>query len=108
MKKIFFIITVSFLFVVCNKKTKVEKEVEAIPVEVKVVRFDKLFFETNPANFGKLKKQFPYFFPVNDDDSVWLNKMQNPLWRELYTEVQHKYSNLEPTKKELEKLFKQI
>ena len=108
MKKIFFIITVSFLFVACNKKTKVEKEVEAIPVEIEVVRFDKLFFETNPADLGKLKKEFPYFFPANNDDSVWLTKMQNPLWRELYTEVQHKYSNFEPIKKELETLFKHI
>ena len=34
--------------------------------------------------------------------------MQNPLWRELYTEVQKKYSNFEPVQKELETLFKHI
>lgn len=95
-------------FVSCDKKSKVENEVEAIPVEIKVERFDKLFFETAPKDLGKLKKDFPFFFPEGNDDSVWLEKMQNPLWRELYTEVQKKYSNFEPVRKELEALFKHI
>jgi gliding motility-associated lipoprotein GldB len=95
-------------FVSCDKKSKEEKAVEAIPVEIKVVRFDKLFFETAPKDLGKLKAAFPFFFPKGNDDSVWLEKMQNPLWRELYTEVQKKYSNFEPVQKELETLFKHI
>jgi gliding motility-associated lipoprotein GldB len=108
MKKIFFILTLTIAFVSCDKKSKEEKAIESIPVEIEVVRFDKLFFETKPTDLNKLKKQFPYFFPVGNDDSVWLNKMQNPLWRELYTEVQKKYSDFEPVKKELEALFKNI
>jgi gliding motility-associated lipoprotein GldB len=108
MRKIFFIITLTIVFVSCNKKSKVEKEVEAIPLEIKVIRFDKLFFETPPQDLGKLKREFPYFFPKGNDDKVWLDKMQNPLWRELYTEVQKKYSNFEPIQKELESLFKHI
>ncbi len=66
----------------CDKKSKVEKEVEKIPVRLKVERFDKLFFETPPEDLAKLKKQFPFFFPAGNDDKVWLEKMQNPLWRE--------------------------
>ena len=98
----------SVAFFSCDKKAKDEKAVEAIPVEIKVVRFDKLFFETSPQDLGKLKREFPYFFPKGNEDSVWLEKMQNPLWRELYTEVQKKYSNFEPVQKELETLFKHI
>lgn len=92
----------------CDKKAKVEKEVAAIPVEIKVVRFDKLFFETASEDLGKLKKQFPFFFPQGINDSVWLEKMQNPLWRELYAEVQKKYANFAPLQEELETLFKHI
>ena len=95
-------------FVSCDKKSKEEKAVEAIPVAIKVVRFDKLFFETPPKDLEKLKKDFPYFFPKGTPDSVWLEKMQNPLWRELYTEVQKKYSNFGSVQKELEVLFKHI
>lgn len=92
----------------CDKKSKVEKAVEAIPVTIKVERFDKLFFEAQPKDLNTLKKDFPFFFPSGTDDAVWLEKMQNPLWRELYAEVKKKYSNFEPVQKELETLFKHI
>ena len=108
MRKITFIIALTLALISCDNKSKVEKAVEAIPLEIKVERFDKLFFETPPQDLNKLKKEFPYFFPSGNDDSVWLNKMKNPLWRELYTEVQKKYSNFEPVQKELETLFKHI
>lgn len=108
MRKIVFIITLLFILVSCDKKSKSEKAVEAIPVKIEVERFDKLFFETPPKDLGKLKKEFPFFFPKNTTDKVWLEKMKNPLWRELYTEVEKKYSNFEPIQKELETLFKHI
>ena len=108
MKKIILIIALLFVFVACDKKSKTEKVIEAIPVKINVVRFDKLFFESKPGDLGKLKKELPFFFPAGNDDSVWLEKMQNPLWRELYVEVQKKYSNFEPVQKELETLFKHI
>lgn len=108
MKKIFLFLTLTIAFLSCDKKTKEEKAVETIPVDIKVVRFDKLFFETPPSDLNKLKTQFPYFFPAGNDDSVWLNKMQNPLWIELYAEVQKKYTDFEPIKKELDTLFKHI
>ncbi len=108
MRKIFFIITLMVLFSSCDKKSKVEKEIEIIPVKINIVRFDKLFFETPPKDLQKLKSEFPYFFPTGNEDSVWLNKMQNPLWRELYGDVQKKYSNFESVSKDLEALFKRI
>ena len=108
MRKITFAIALTLALISCDNKSKVEKSVEAIPLKIKVERFDKLFFETPPQDLNKLKKEFPYFFPSGNDDSVWLDKMKNPLWRELYTEVQKKYSNFEPVQKELETLFKHI
>ena len=108
MRKITFAIALTLALISCDNKSKVEKAVEAIPLEIKVERFDKLFFETPPQDLNKLKKEFPYFFPSGNDDSVWLNKMKNPLWRELYTEVQKKYSNFKPVKEDIETLFKHI
>jgi gliding motility-associated lipoprotein GldB len=108
MRKITFAIALTLALISCDNKSKVEKSVEAIPLKIKVERFDKLFFETPPQDLNKLKIEFPYFFPSGNDDSVWINKMKNPLWRELYTEVQKKYSNFEPVQKELETLFKHI
>lgn len=108
MRRIIILFVLILAFASCDKKTKIEKAVEEIPIEIKVERFDKLFFETSAKDLEKLKKQFPFFFPKGTPDSVWLEKIQNPLWRELYTEVQKKYSNFEPVQKDLNKLFKHI
>ncbi len=92
----------------CDKKTAVEKAVSAIPMDIKVERFDQVFFESKPEDLQKIKKQYSFFFPAGVPDSVWVNKIQNPLWRELYTEVQKKYSDIEPVRSELITLFKHI
>ena len=108
MKIYLFSIAFCFFFLSCDKKNTIEKAVTEIPLEVKIERFDKIFFETLPQDLEKVKKEFPYFFPAGNDNSIWLNKMQDPLWRELYTEVQKKYANIEPVKSELTSLFKYI
>lgn len=101
-------ILLCLFFLSCGKKSKIDKAVEEIPVTINVVRFDKIFFETQPKDLDKVKKEFPFFFPPGNEDAVWLNKMKDPLWRELYGEVQKKYADFEPEKSEFEALFKHI
>ena len=103
-----FVVVLYLFFLSCNQKNKVEKAVEEIPVDIKVERFDKVFFETKPEDLSKVKKQFPFFFPEGNDDNVWLNKMQEPIWREVYTEVQKKYSNFEPVRQVFNTLFQHV
>jgi hypothetical protein len=108
MKVQLYILAISFFFFSCEKKSKIEQAVEEIPVELKVERFDKAFFETNPKELPKLKTKYPFFFPAGNDDRVWLEKMQNPQWRELYSEVEKKYSNFDTQTTQIEELFKHI
>ena len=109
MKK-YFILTIlaSLALFSCDKKSKAEREIENIPLDITVNRFDKAFFETKPQDLQKLKAQYPIFFPAGNDDSIWLEKMQNPLWRELHTEVEKKYSDFSSQTTEIESLFKHI
>ena len=79
-----FAVVLCVFFLSCSQKTKVEKEVEEIPIDIKVERFDKAFFETKPEDLEKVKKQYPFFFPAGNDDSVWLKKMQEPICDEVY------------------------
>lgn len=102
-----FAVVLCLFFLSCNQKSKVEKEVEEIPVDIKVERFDKVFFETKPQDLAKVKKQYPFFFPGNDDN-VWVQKMNDPIWREVYEEVQKKYSDFEPVRKEFNELFQHV
>ena len=92
----------------CSKKDKIQEKVQAIPVIIKVDRFDQAFFETPVKDLSKLKQQYPAFFPVGVADTVWTNKMQNPMWRELYSEVQKKFSDFTPQKEGIENLFQHI
>ncbi|GGA64099.1 gliding motility lipoprotein GldB [Flavobacterium palustre] len=108
MKTCVFSLVLLFFFLSCETKNNKEKAVEAISVDLEVVRFDKIFFETPPEDLPKIKKEFPFFFPAGNDDNVWLEKMQNPLWRELYGEVQKKFSDFDSYKVELESVFKRI
>jgi gliding motility-associated lipoprotein GldB len=108
MKLYRFVVVLCLFFLSCDQKSKIEKAVEEIPVDVKVERFDKVFFETKPQDLAKVKKQYPFFFPAENDDNVWLNKMQDPIWREVYTEVEKKYSNFEPVREEFNALFQHV
>ena len=101
-------LVLSVFFLSCEQKNKTERAIAEVPVELKVVRFDKLFFESQPKDLNKLKKEFPFFFPIGNDDEIWIEKMQNPQWRELYSEVQKKYADFEPTKSELTALFQHV
>lgn len=103
-----FVVVLCLFFLSCDQKSKVEKAVEEIPVDIKVERFDKVFFETKPEDLAKVKKQYPFFFPQGNDDNIWFHKMQDPIWKEVYAEVQKKYANIEPVRQEFNALFQHI
>lgn len=105
-KKYFTIVLLVVLMVSCDKKSKVEKAVEAIPVALKVDRFDQAFFEAKPNELANLKAEYPFFFPEDTPDAVWIDKMQNKDWRALYAEVQKKFPDFNQQTTEIEDLFK--
>ena len=108
MKRLLSLFTLLVVLSSCDKKNKIEKEVEEIPVTINVERFDKIFYESPVENLQNVKNKYPYFFPAQTPDSVWVNKIKNPLYRELYSEVQKKYSNFEKVNSDLESLFQHI
>lgn len=108
MKKYLTGVFMVLVLIACKKEDKVAKEVDRIPVKVEIERFDKVFYESPVSDFPKIKREFYYFFPAGNPDSVWTNKMQNPLYRELYAEVKKKYPNNNAFEGDLVDLFKHI
>ncbi len=108
MKKCVAILFLILLFVSCDKKSKVEKAVEEIPVALKVDRFDQAFFKATPKELPNLKAEYPFFFPEGVADQVWIAKMQDKDWRDLYAEVQKKYPDFNKQTTEIEDLFKHL
>jgi len=108
MRKYIYLFAFGFLFFSCNKKSKIEREVEKIPVTMKVYRFEQAFFNATPQELAKVKAEYPDFFPNEIPDAAWVEKMQHPQWRQLYQEVEKKYKNFGLQKTEIEDLFKHI
>lgn len=108
MKKYLLGIAAVFVLFSCKKEDKVAEAVAAIPMKVEIERFDKVFYESPVTDFPKIKKEFSYFFPAGNPDTVWTNKMQDPLYRELYGEVKKKYPNNDAFEGDLVALFKHI
>jgi gliding motility-associated lipoprotein GldB len=104
MKK-FFIVLLLIGLVSCKKESKIEREIEKIPVVFKVERFDKIFYESQPSDLKRIQSQYPFFFPEGNEDTVWTNKLSNPLLRELYNEVQFRYGNLTSLEEDLTSFF---
>ena len=73
MKKTVLLFALLLALISCDKKSKIEKQVEEIPMEIKVVRFDKAFFETPVSELPQLKIQFPKF-------GYWVLKIQHSIF----------------------------
>ena len=108
MKKFTILLFFVTIFVACEKKDKVQEKIDQIPLKLKVERFDKLFYETNPEELSVLKEKYPYFFPDGNDDVVWTDKMKDPLLKELHAEVQKQFGDFSVETNELEELFRRI
>ena len=108
MKKFIFLFTIATVLFSCDKKSKTEKAIEEIPVDIKLHRFEQAFFDSKPQDLAVVKTEYPDFFPTDTPDEVWLEKLQNPQWRELYSEVEKKYKNFNDEQTQIEALFKSI
>ncbi|HBK82970.1 MAG TPA: gliding motility lipoprotein GldB [Flavobacterium sp.] len=108
MKKYFLLLFTILTLVSCKDETKKELDISAIPVQFKVERFDQLFYTSKPKDLGKIKAAYPFLFPKQYQDSVWINKLNDPISRELYNEVQKKYPTLGTLENDIETLLKHV
>ena len=96
------------LFSCNNKGSKVEMEIEKIPMNVEIIRFDKAFASGTPADLSRLKREFPAFFPKQYPDSIWIEKLTDTLQDQLETEVLKAFPNEASLKEVLNPLFQHI
>ncbi len=92
----------------CKDDDKLERQIEAIPVDFKLERFDLEFAKATEHNLPRLKKDYPYLFPAKVPDSIWLAKLTDTLQLELQREVSDAFDDFEQEAEALEKLFKHI
>lgn len=103
----FLLIAVASL-ISCSEKTKVNSDFEKVPVEMSLQRFDKEFMETPLADFQNLKKKFPFLLPGNVADETWMEKRNDTLFKEVYSEVQLSFKDTKQLENNLKSLFQHI
>ena len=102
------IIIFLLLVVACKKETKPVIDVSNIKVNIVVDRFEQKFYNTTAQTLGSLKNEYPYLFPGQNQDTVWLNKISNVEEVALYKEAQSVFNDFETEKIEVENLFKHV
>lgn len=96
------------LFFSCNNESKIEKEIEKIPIDFELIRFDIEFAQATPADLPKLKTEFPEFFPEQYNDSIWVEKLTDTLQHQLENEVAKAFPKDEALNHVLVPLFQHI
>jgi len=105
MRNVLTFLALIVVLVSCDRKSKTEKEVEEIPVKLQLHRFDKAFFETKPQDMQDLRYEYPFFFP-DSSNTPYIERLQDPLWKEVYSEVEKKYTDFQADSQKIEDLFR--
>ena len=87
-----------FIVVCCNEK--VDNNDKYI-----IDRFEKQFYNSKPIELNELKKKYPYFFPKSFPESVWVERLGNPIQQEIFNEIQNEYESVKFLELELSGFF---
>ena len=105
--KYFPLLIIAFLFS-CKKESKVKSEIAQVPINLEIQRFDREFAQAMPSDISNLKYKYPYLFPKQFEDSVWVAKLKDTIQQELLLEVNKAFGDFSKEEKELHSLFQHI
>ena len=106
-KYISFII-IFLLMLNCGKENKLDIDISKIEIETTIKRFDQEFYTSSPSKLTELKNKYPYLFPAQNHDSIWIQKMQDKDEQELFAQTQTVFISFDEEKEKLTDLFKRI
>ena len=73
--------------------------------EIEVIRFEKEFYSSKDGDLDALINKYPYLFPNQFSDSVWLNKKNDSIELELYHKSSQVFSDFNFNSKKLKTIF---
>lgn len=102
------ILLLVFLLFSCGKEEAREKKIAKIAVELHVLRFDQRFAKASEEDLPKLKTDFPYLFPHQYFDSLWVKKLHDTIQQEINVEIAKEFPNFSTSKKGLYSFFQHV
>lgn len=107
-KVVFILIFILGLVFSCNKSNQVKNDIEAIPINLTIERFDRQFMSITPETLNEIKEDYPFLFPKQFSDSLWITKVQDSLQVELSHEVNAIFTDFNEVEDEIELFFKHL
>ena len=104
----FYRVFIAILIISCSSKNELEEKIADVEVKVHIERFDEKFANANPQELPKLKKSYPYLFPEQFSDSVWVSRMTDSLHQVMAGEIADKFDDFVQDTLEIHKLFQHI
>tara|TARA_B100000767_G_scaffold41714_1_gene35377 strand:+ start:15381 stop:16367 length:987 start_codon:yes stop_codon:yes gene_type:complete len=103
----FHILLVLFIFS-CSGESSIETKINSIPVKINIDRFDLKFYNANPDEYLQLKKSYPYLFPNQYPDSIWIKRQRDSIQTLLHRQIKNIFPSLKPVEDNLKQLYKHI
>ena len=92
----------------CNKNAQLEKEIEAISMDLKVERFDQAFMKITEKTLPFYKTAYPFLFPNHISDSVLLERTKDPIQKLIQKSVDSVFSDFQETEAEVIAFYKHL
>ena len=103
------VILVFFIFFSsCKRENSNEENIQSIPIDLTFERFDLKFYNQTPDVIPELKKKYPFLFPKQFSDSVWIKRQNDSLQLLLQDAVIKVYKDIKPLERKVSNLFKYI
>ena len=103
--KLFLLFVSLFALASCDRT---EREIAQIPMEVKLLRMDSIFFHTPAKELPLVKAKYPLFFPENTSDEEWAEKQADSLQKELFTEITNTFGDFSQQKKAIKNIYQHV
>jgi gliding motility-associated lipoprotein GldB len=97
-----------FQILSCDKESKIRAEISAIPIKLEIRRFDQLLANSDVSDLPGLKEDFPFLFDPGIPDSIWIDKLRDPLQKELLQEVSISFKEFGTIEKELKDFYRHL
>lgn len=92
----------------CKDDDKTKIDVSHINLKIEIKRFDQDFHNATTENLHIVKHEYPYLFPGNEPDSIWIARKNDSLALVLYNDVQRVYGDFTPEKREFTAILKRL
>ncbi len=61
---------------------------------INIERFERIFYNSDSVSLENVIDKYPYFFPKKYTNEVWINRLNDPIQKEIFSEIDKEFNNL--------------